>query len=392
MKLLWLHQIQIYIRQWFNRRNVPGRRTLLVLGVLMAFLPAVEADAQVRLKDMLRLQGIEKHKLIGYGLVMGLNGTGDSKRSQFTTQSVVNMLQKFGVTVPVESVKPRNIAAVMLTAEVPSYARKGDPIDITVSSIGDAKTLEGGVLMMSPLSQSDGSVIATAQGPITVGGFSVETSGGGGVRQNHTLVGRIPQGASLEQDMEGEFPEGGALYFSLKDKDLTTTQRVVTEINRRFGNSTALPVNPYAIEVNLPGNYRSPGGRYAFLAELEQLTVTPDLSARVIINERTGTIVIGGDVTILPAAIAHGNLSVEIRSTPIVSQPAPFSQGQTRVVPNTSATVFQDEGEIVTIENATTVQDVAKALNKINVMPRDIIAVLQALKMVGSLKADLEIM
>ncbi len=380
------------LTRWLKKKNAPSPifSALLVSIIFMGF--SINATAQVRLKDMMRLQGIERHQLIGYGLVIGLNGTGDSKRSQFTTQSVVNMLQKFGVTVPVESVKPRNVAAVMLTADVPSYARRGDLIDITVSSVGDAKTLEGGVLIMTPLSKADGTVIAMAQGPLTVGGFSVETSGGGGVRQNHTLVGRIPQGAALKIDLEGDFPTGENLNFSLNEKDLTTTQRVVEALNRKFGANTALPTSPYAIGVQLPGNYRRPGGTYAFLAEMEQLTVTPDVSAKVVINERTGTIVIGGTVAIMPAAIAHGNLSVEIRSNPIVSQPAPFSQGQTTVIPNSQATVYQDEGQVVTIDNVTTVQEVAQALNNIGIMPRDIIAVLQALKIAGSLKAEIVVM
>lgn len=379
-----------FIKQRLQRIPNP----VMIGGVLLLFsgLTPATLDAQVRLKDMMRLQGIENQQLIGYGLVIGLKGTGDSKRSQFTTQSIVNMLQKFGVTVPITKVKPRNIAAVIVTAEVPSFMRKGDRLDITVSSIGDAKTLEGGVLLMTPLAKSDGAVIAMAQGPLTVGGFSVETSGGGGVRQNHTLVGRIPGGAMLQMDLGGEFPRTNTLYFSLKERDLTTTQRVVEAINQRFGEQTAQPINPYAIEVFLPAGYQSTGGQYAFLALLEQLKVTPDVSAKVVINERTGTVVIGGDVTLLPAAISHGNLSVEIRSTPIVSQPAPFSQGQTTVVPQTDASVYQDEGEIVTIDHAASVKEVADALNNIGVLPRDIIAVMQALKVAGSLKAELVIM
>ncbi len=377
------------------RRHLPQPPFPVALIAVIIFMPLGDfsgLSAQVRLKDLIRLRGIEHHQLIGYGLVIGLNGTGDSKRSQFTTQSVVNMLQKFGVTVPVETVKPRNIAAVMITAEAPSFMRKGDRLDITVSSIGDAKTLEGGVLLMTPLSTSAGTVVAMAQGPLTVGGFSVETTGGGGVRQNHTLVGRIPQGGLMQVDLDGEFPRESRLFFSLKERDLTTSQRIIEAINRRFGENTAVPTNPYAMEVTLPANFQGKSGQYAFLAELEQITVTPDMPARVVINERTGTIVIGGDVTILPAAIAHGNLSVEIRSSPIVSQPAPFSQGQTALLPHTDATVYQDEGKVVTIDNATTVKAVAQALNEIGILPRDIIAVLQALKVVGSLKAELVIM
>ena len=364
---------------------------ILRWALLVGLVGSQVLSGQVRLKEIARLQGMEYRQLIGYGLVIGLNGTGDTKRSEFTMQSVVNMLQRFGITVPRNKVKSRNIAAVMVTGEVPVFARKGDRIDITISSIGDAKSLEGGVLLLTPLSVEDGTVVAMAQGPLTVGGFSVETTGGGGVRQNHTLVGRIPQGASMQSDLEGEFRISDVLYYSLKDKDISTTQRVVEVINQQYGANTAHPVNPYTIEVQVPESYRS-GNTYQFLAELEQLRVTPDVVARVVINERTGTIVIGGNVTVAPAAIAHGNLSVEIRSEPIVSQPAPFSQGQTTVVPNTNATVYQDEGQVVTISNAVTVQEVAQALNSIGLMPRDIIAVLQALKTVGALRAELVIM
>lgn len=354
-------------------------------------LPAL-LTAQVRIKDLARLQGIEYQQLIGYGIVIGLNGTGDSKRSQFTAQSVVNMLQKFGVNVPLDKVKLSNAAAVMATTEVPYYAGKGDRFDLTISSLGDAKSLEGGVLLLTPLVNPQGAVTAMAQGPLTVGGFSVETSGGGGVRQNHTLVGRIPQGATLQADLGGEFDVSGTLRYSLRNKDITTSGRMTSVINERFGAGTAVPVNPYTVEVRFPPAYTDAGARYAFLSELEQLKVNPDIKARVVINERTGTIVIGGDVAVLPAAIAHGNLSVEIRSTPIVSQPAPFSQGQTAVVPNTNATVYQDEGQVVTIDNATTVQEVAQALNAIGILPRDIVAVMQALKVAGSLQAELVVM
>jgi flagellar P-ring protein precursor FlgI len=279
----------------------------------------------------------------------------------------------------------------MATVEAPTYARKGDRLDVLISSIGDAKTLEGGVLLMTPLADREGKVTAMAHGPLTVGGFSVETSGGGGVRQNHTLVGRIPQGAILEADLGGEFPLYDAFFLSLKLKDLTTTQRTVAVINKAFGDGVAAPVNPYTIKVQAPQQYRN-GGVYTFLSLLEQLEVSPDVAARVIINERTGTIVIGGKVALLPAAIAHGNLSVEISSQPIVSQPAPFSQGQTAILPNTQATVYQDSGRVATIEQSVTVQEVAQALNAIGLLPRDIIAVLQALKAVGSLQAELVIM
>ncbi len=363
--------------------------TILVTALAVFQTPL---QAQVRIKDLTYLQGIDTQQLIGYGLVIGLNGTGDSKRTEFTTQSVVNMLQRFGINVPRDRIKIRNVAAVMVTAEMPPYSRIGDRLSVTVSSLGDAKSLEGGVLLMTPLVNAAGKMVATAQGPVSVGGFSVETSGGGGVRQNYTLVGRIPEGAIIQAENDTPFQLPDTLRFSLKDKDITTATRIATAINQRFGDSLAFVSQLHSVAVIVPPQFRDPAARYAFLSEIQQLEVTPDVRARVVINERTGTIVVGGNVKVLPAAIAHGNLSVEIQSEPIVSQPAPFSQGKTVVVPNTSATVYQDEGKVVTIGNATTVQEVAQALNLLGLTPRDIVAVLQALKEAGSLQADLIVM
>ncbi|RMG67591.1 MAG: flagellar basal body P-ring protein FlgI [Calditrichaeota bacterium] len=367
---------------------------MVLLGTFLALAVAGvnPLQAQVRIKDLTYLQGIESQQLIGYGLVIGLNGTGDSKRTEFTTQSVVNMLQRFGVNVPRDRMKIRNVAAVMVTAELPPYSRIGDRLPVTVSSLGDAKSLEGGVLLLTPLANAEGKVVATAQGPLSVGGFSVETTGGGGVRQNYTLVGRIPQGAIIQAENNSPFQLSDTLRFSLKEKDVTTAIRIVQAINQRFGDSLAFVTQLHSVAVRIPPQFQDPAARYAFLSEIEQIEVKPDVRARVVINERTGTVVVGGNVKVLPAAISHGNLSVEIQSEPIVSQPAPFSQGKTVVVPNTNATVYQDEGKVVTIGSATTVQEVAQALNLLGLTPRDIVAVLQALKEAGSLQADLIVM
>ncbi len=346
----------------------------------------------VRVKELARLQGVSKKPLVGYGLVVGLNGTGDSKRTRFTTQSVVNMLQRFGINVPARSIKMRNVAAVMVTAEAPTFLTAGDRLTVTVSSLGDAKSLEGGMLLMTPLVDQEGELFAMAQGPISVGGFSVQTTGGGGVRQNHTLVGRIPDGAVLQKSLGENFGFRDTLFLSLKESDFTTGQRLVKAINRQFNDSLAFQKNPRIIGVRIPPAYRDTGEQNKFVAELEQIEVDPDVSARVVINERTGTVVVGGNVRLLPAAVAHGNLSVEIQSQPIVSQPAPFSRGQTVVLPNTQATVYTDQGKMVTINSSATVQDVAQALNTLGLTPRDIIAVLQALKEAGSLQAELIIM
>ncbi len=350
---------------------------------------------QVRIKDLTTVQGLETRQYVGYGLVTGLNGTGDTRRTQFTTQSVVNMLQRFGINVNSVSqrqLRLRNVAAVMVTAEVPAFAQKGDRFTVTISSMGDAKSLEGGVLLMTPLVDAAGNLVAMAQGPITVGGFSIQTTGGGGVRQNHTLVGKIPGGAVMKVNLGGTFHLEDTITLSLKDKDLTTAQRIVAAINQRFTDSTAVQDGPYSIKIHIPQTMQSPTEKFAFLSEIQQLEVEPDVPARVVINERTGTVVIGGNVRLLPASVAHGNLSVEIKSNPIVSQPPPFSKGQTIVVPNTQATVYQDTGKLVTLNGAATVQQVTQALNSLGVMPRDIIAILQALKEAGALQAELVVM
>ncbi len=361
-------------------------------SVFIVLLLTHWAMGQVRIKDLTTVQGLEIRQYVGYGLVTGLNGTGDSRRTKFTTQSVVNMLQRFGINVSNKQIQLRNVAAVMVTAEVPAFARAGDRVTVTISSIGDAKSLEGGVLLMTPLVDEAGNLVAMAQGPITVGGFSIQTTGGGGVRQNHTLVGKIPGGAVLKVDMGGHFTMGDTVALSLKEKDMVTAQRIVAAINQRFSDSTAVQDGPYSIKIRIPQEFRSPTEKFAFLSEVQQLEVEPDVPARVVINERTGTVVIGGNVRLLPASVAHGNLSVEIKSNPIVSQPPPFSQGQTVVVPNTQATVYQDTGKLVSLTAAATVQEVTQALNSLGVMPRDIIAILQALKEAGALQAEIIVM
>lgn len=346
----------------------------------------------IRIKELTRVQGVEQKPLVGYGLVVGLNGTGDTRRTNFTTQSVVNMLQRFGLNVPESQMRVRNVAAVMVTTEAPNFLVTGDRLAVDVSSLGDAKSLEGGLLLMTPLMDESGELYAMAQGAVSVGGFSVQTTGGGGVRQNHTLVGHIPEGAILQKTLGEEYSYGDTLFLSLRNGDFTTGQRMVEAINQKFNQDLAFDKNPRTIGVQIPDAYRQNGQQSKFIAELEQIEIDPDVPARVVINERTGTVVVGGNVKLLPAAVAHGNLSVEIQSQPIVSQPAPFSQGQTVVVPNTQATVYTDEGKMTAISATASVQEVAQALNTLGLTPRDIIAVLQALKEAGSLQAELKIM
>jgi flagellar P-ring protein precursor FlgI len=367
-------------------------RQKLAVTILILFTLTQICLGGIRIKELARVRGKGKNQLVGYGLIVGLNGTGDSRRTKFTTQSVVNMLQRFGINVPSEQMRLKNVAAAMVTAEAPDFLNVNDRLSVTVSSLGDAKSLEGGMLLMTPLVDQAGDLFAMAQGPVSVGGFSVETTGGGGVRQNHTLVGRIPDGAVMQKSMGTDFQFPDTLDLSLKDADYTTAQRMVDAINKNFNDTLAFQKNPRTLGVKIPDAYRATAQQTKFISELEQIEIDPDVSARVVINERTGTIVVGGNVKLLPAAVAHGNLSVEIKSEPIVSQPPPFSKGQTAVVPNTQATVYTDQGNMHTIESTATVQEVAQALNDMGLTPRDIIALMQALKEAGSLQAELVIM
>lgn len=346
--------------------------------------------AGARVKDIAYVQGLRGQQLIGYGLVVGLNGTGDTQRSTFTLQSVASMLKRFGITVSQNDLRLRNVAAVMVTAVAPGYAREGGVIDVVVSSLGDATGLQGGTLLLTPLSAIDGVVYAMAQGPISVGGLGV-AAGGSEVRRNHTATGRIPGGAILEKAIPSSYTQDWSVIVVLTQADFTTVTRVAEVINTQFPGS-ATPKDASTIAVIVPNEFRQEGKVVEFISRIESLEIAPDVAARVVINERTGTIVIGGNVTILPVAISHGGLNIEIQSTPIVSQPGPFSQGRTVVTQLTTVAAGEDSARVYTIEGATTVQDVAKALNAMKLSPRDIIAIFQALKESGALKAELIIM
>ncbi len=366
------------------------RQVIRVSSVFMLLLSLL--SGQVRIKELTNIQGISDKTFIGYGIVVGLNGSGDSPRFNATIQSMANMLDRFGVKVDKTRLRLKNAAAVMVTAKMNNLKKPNDRIDVQVSSIGDAKSLEGGTLLFTPLAGQDGKVYIVAQGPVTVGGFSMETAGGGGIRQNHTLVGRVSGGGIVQESWKEKWQPKPIVVLNLNEPDFTTVINIVTAINAQFGDSAAIATDPGTMIVNLPDQYRTPTGTMQAVALIQGLTVTPDIPARVVVNEKNGTVVVGGNVTILPVAVAHGNLSVEITSSPIVSQPQPFSQGQTVVVPNANATVYQGNNQMITINGASTVQQVAQALNTLGLSPRDIIAVLQAIKKAGALKAELIVM
>jgi flagellar P-ring protein precursor FlgI len=320
--------------------------------------------------------------------VVGLSGTGDTQRSTFTLQSVTSMLKRFGITVPQADLRLRNVAAVMVTSIVPSFAKEGGVIDVTVSSLGDATNLGGGTLLMTPLSGIDGAMYAMAQGAISVGGMSVRQNGNE-VRRNHTAAGRVPGGAILERSSGTDLSKDSTIAVVLTQADFTTANRIAEQVNTKFGNKIARANDGSTISLTIPDEYRQDGRMVEFISIVELLEVNPDVAAKVVINERTGTIIVGGAVSILPVAISHGGLNIDIQSTPVISQPNALSQGQTVTTQLTTVSAKIDSSVVVALNGAATVQDVAKALNSLKVTARDIIAIFQALKEAGALKAEL---
>jgi flagellar P-ring protein precursor FlgI len=328
--------------------------------------------------------------MIGYGLVVGLNKTGDRRQTIFPAQTLANMLEKFGVAVPAAQLKIENIAAVLVTADLPPYVRTGARLDITASSIGDARSLQGGMLLPTPMRGPDGEVRAMAQGALSIGGFGGGT-GGNSVQVNHLTVGRVPGGALVQTPVTAAMPVSDTITFALKDPDFVSAGRVARAISAELQASDAHVVDPATVVVRVPEAYKS--AVPDLVARLEVLPVDVDSIARVVINERTGTVVVGGAVRIGPAAVAHGNLSVRITTKLEVSQPSVLSQtGDTRVVPQERVDVSEQGAQLLTLEQGTTLESVVHALNTLGATPRDIIAIMQALKAAGALRAELIIL
>ena len=359
---------------------------------LLAILQCAAAIGGVRIKDIAQIQGLSAIQVVGYGLVVGLDGTGDSRQSLIANQSVRNMMKHFGVTLPARRMRLRNVAAVTVTATLRPFTQKGARVDVQVASMGDASSLEGGVLLLTPLMGNDGQVYVQAQGAVSIGGFNIRTMGGEQVRKNYALVGRVPMGGVVLKNVNPVQFGRDSLVVNLQEPDFTTVMRVASVINKQFGREVAVPQNAAQLVLAIPPEYRGVPKQIEFLSTIESLEVTPDLNARVVVNERTGTIVVGKNVTVSEAAVAHGSLSVEISATPIISQPAPFSQGQTVVVPQTQTQVTTEKANMLVVPESASVQDIATALNALGVTPRDLIAIFQALKEAGALHAELVIM
>ncbi len=368
----------------------------IALGVALAItggLAAPPAAATERIKDLAQVEGVRGNPLVGYGLVVGLSGTGDrTSQSPFTTQSLKNMLDELGVTIP-PGVNPqlKNVAAVAIHAELPPFARPGQTIDVTVSSISNAVSLRGGALLMAPLRGADGQVYAIAQGNLVVGGFGAEGSDGSRVTVNVPSSGRIPNGAIVERALSEASGQGtpGVLTLSLHQPDFTTASRMVEALTKAFGESSATALDAGTVQVQSPID---PGARVAFLARVENLTLDAgDGAAKVVVNARTGTVVIGGNVQVRPAAVSHGSLTVTITEDTAVSQPAPFSQGQTVATPQSALDATSEGSRMFLFQGGTSLDEIVRAVNEVGAAPGDLIAILEALKQAGALRAELEI-
>ena len=360
-------------------------------GMLLSLLclsVSFSADAE-RIKDLASIQGVRANQLMGYGLVVGLDGTGDKDTdSPYTLNSLKNMLAQFGVQIPPGTkIKPKNAAAVIVHGELPPFSKPGQRIDVTVSSLGNAKSLRGGTLLMTPLKGADGKNYALAQGNLVVGGLSAAGQDGSKLTVNIPSAGRIPNGATVEREVPNLFNQGHQITLNLHDGDFTTAMRVAESINLTIGPGTAKAVDATSIKVNSPID---PGQKVTFISLLEELEVKPGTtSAKVIINSRTGTVVINSQVRVYPAAVSHGNLVVSISENPKVSQPGAFAGGQTAVVPQSQVTVVEESNHMFLFDPGVSLDEVVRAVNEVGAAPSDLVAILEALKEAGALRAEL---
>ncbi len=365
----------------------------LSAAFLSAFLSlsffALQATGASRVKDVASIEGVRDNQLVGYGLVVGLNGTGDRAQAVFPVQMLANMLERSGITITPDQIRVKNLAAVMVTATLPAFVRPGSRVDVTVSSMGDAQSIQGGVLIMTELKSVGGEVFVTAQGQVALGGFS---AGGAAnrVQLNHPTVGRVPNGGLVEKQVPVDLAGKSKLNLVLRESDFTTANRAVRAINETVGSKVAAAADGRTIAVTVPPNYA--GRVVEYIALIENAKMDVDFPAKVVVNEKTGTIVMGKEVRISEVSIIHGSLSLQVGTIFNVSQPAPLSKGgQTTVVPETSVAVQEEKGRAATLREGASVEEVVRSLNAIGAGPRDIIAILQAIKAQGALQAELEI-
>jgi flagellar P-ring protein precursor FlgI len=364
---------------------------LLAFALLAALVLPVRASAQgVLLKDIANVQGVTSNQLIGYGVVVGLNQTGDSTSVLFTSKTIQNILQTFGLSTASTDVRTRDVAAVIVTAKLPPFAHSGDSADVLVSALGDSTTLQGGTLLLTELRGPNNLVYATAQGPVSVGGFSADTGTGNSIAKNFVTAGRVPGGAVIARDMVTNLQQDPSGFsYVLSTPDYKTAAHAATALNHRFGGGTAHALDAATIRVNLPGKYLN--DPVSFLADAGDLSIDADQLAKVVINERTGTIVMGGDITLAPVAIAHGNLSITIGTTNQAVAAGPFTNAPTVTQTNTTVKTSETGQKLIYINGGASLTQVVRALNTIGVSPRDLIAIVQSLRESGSLQADIDI-
>src|SRR5260221_1292714 len=370
-------------------------RPVNVFGVACAALLAlalsvVSATATSRIKDLANIEGVRQNQLIGYGLVVGLNGTGDTLNNiPFTKQSLQAMLERMGVNIRGATIRTGNVAAVMVTGNLPAFGTQGTRMDVTVSALGDAKNLMGGTLLVTPLLGADGNVYAVAQGSLAIGGFQAEGAAAS-VTRGVPTNGRIPNGAIIEREIEFALNRLPNVRLALRNADFTTAKRIAAAVNDFLGVKTAEPINPSTVQLAIPAEFN--GNDVAFLTEIEQLQVDPDLAAKIVIDERSGIIVMGRDVRVATVAVAQGNLTVTISESPQVSQPNPLSRGRTVVTPRSSVGVTHDGQKFAVVKDGVSLQQLVDGLNGLGISPRDLIGILQAIKAAGAIQADIEVM
>jgi flagellar P-ring protein FlgI len=368
-----------------------GRVLRLACGALMALqLGATPAGATSRIKDLANIEGVRQNQLVGYGLVVGLNGTGDTLNNiPFTKQSLQAMLERMGVNIRGATIRTGNVAAVMVTGNLPPFGTQGTRMDVTVSALGDSKNLQGGTLLVTPLLGADGNVYAVAQGSVTINGFQAEGAAAS-ITRGVPTVGRIANGAIIEREIEFALNRLPNVRLALRNADFTTAKRIAAAINDFLGAKTAEPIDPSTVQLSIPPEFK--GNVVAFLTEIEQLQVEPDLAAKIIIDERSGIIVMGRDVRVATVAVAQGNLTVSISESPQVSQPNALSLGRTVVTPRSSVRVTEDGKKFAVMKDGVSLQQLVDGLNGLGIGPRDLIGILQAIKAAGAIEADIEVM
>ncbi len=349
------------------------------------------ASPMVRVKDLTQVEGVRSNPLIGYGLVVGLQGTGDGTQAKFTFQSIANLLNRSGVSIDPSTIRVRNVASVMVTAELPPFSRQGQTLDVQVSSLGDAKSLQGGTLLMTPMYGPNGEIYAVAQGSVSIGGAFLGGGAGNTVQKNHPTAGRIPAGATVERQVPMNLAGTDSFRILLDEPDFETARRIADAVNQAFGETVARAEDPVSVQLTPPESFQ--GNPVELLARVQAVAVRPDNIARVVINEKTGTVVMGADVKISAVALAHGNLQIEIATRQFASQPAPLSEkGETKVLDDVDLYAAEGPSHVLALKDGVSVGDVVSSLNALGVSPRDMIAIFQAMKAAGALYADLVIL